>query len=96
MIVVKPLTGDIPTLPFLKNKQAGSAGVMMKYRQPDESKEENSSEDSEVDALRACASDLIKAVGANDEKGVAEALKSAFEICEAYPHKEAEQPNEQE
>lgn len=42
------------------------------------------------EALLACAEDLIDAVKAGDSKGVAHALKAAFDIADAMPHHEGE------
>ncbi len=84
-------------LPFLKRKQAGIAGPMVEYRKPDaEGEGHNDKEPNEDEGLRACARDLISAVQASDEAGVAKAFKAAFEICESYPHEEGEHTNEEE
>jgi len=40
------------------------------------------------EALLACADDLIDAVKAGDSRGVAHALKAAFQIADAMPHHE--------
>ena len=85
-------------LPFLKLKQSPVAGLIMKNRAPDEheSKEEDKddeqpdeSDDSSA-AIESCARDLIRAVKADDIKGVAEAIQSAFEILDSEPHVEGE------
>lgn len=77
-------------LPFLNNKQknAGiSTGVIVKNRTPDNPEENQDDKDA---AIHACANDLINSVHAKDIKGVAEAMRSAFEILEQMPHEEAE------
>lgn len=77
-------------LPFLKKKnETGISGVMIKHRTPDEKPEETTEDDKDA-AIHACAQDLIDAVHAQDVKGAAEAIRSAFEILESMPHEEAE------
>lgn len=72
-------------LPFLKHKPV--AGLIIKKRQPDEptSEPEMSNDDA---GLEAAANDLIKAVHSQDIKAVSAALKAAFELLDAMPHKE--------
>jgi hypothetical protein len=80
-------------LPFLKPKNQGVAGLVVKMRKPDEKAEggEISEESDDKDAaIHACAQDLIKAVHSHDVKGAAEAIRSAFEILESMPHEEGE------
>jgi hypothetical protein len=78
-------------LPFLKPKHQGIAGIVVKMRKPDEKAEggeiPEESEDKDA-AIHACADDLIRSVHSQDTKGVAEALRSAFEIMDSEPHKE--------
>lgn len=78
-------------LPFLK-RDYKTQGIMIEDRKPDEKeqvKEETDSENDESDQdLKACAMDLIKAVHARDAKGVAEALRAAFQVADAEPHEE--------
>lgn len=73
-------------LPFLKERKV--AGIIISQRKPDENKEQSQDDSSNDEALRACAAELIRAVGAGDEAGVAMAIKSAFEILDAAPHVE--------
>jgi hypothetical protein len=75
------------SLPFLKrnNKDAGIAGVMTIHRNPD--KEESHEEH---DGVHMAARDLIDAVKADDVKGVAAAMRAAFEIMDSEPHVEGE------
>ncbi len=70
-------------LPFLKtNKKASaSAPIESVQREPDEEKE--------YDSLHSAAEDLMHAMGSKDIGAIADALRSAFEICESYPHEEA-------
>ena len=58
----------------------------MKTRPADEEPEEDMGDS----AIRACAQDLISAVQASDVKGVAEAIRSMFEIMDSQPHVEGE------
>lgn len=75
-------------LPFLaKNKQKISGAIMTKVRSPDAPETE---EDQSNQGLLAAARDLITAVQAGDEKGVAQALQAAFEIADSQPHSEGE------
>lgn len=74
-------------LPFLKHKQAQSAGLIVKTRAPDEKPEENQEDPSA--AIEACSQALINAVHAKDAKAVSEALKDAFDILESMPEDES-------
>lgn len=76
-------------LPFLKNKNSGVAGLIVKSRVPDEKPESDESEDKDA-AIHACAQDLISAIQVKDVKAVAEAIRSAFEILDSMPHFEGE------
>ena len=69
-------------LPSLKNKLEASASAPVEHvqREPDE--------EQEYDFLDSASEDLIKAVHSKSVKGVSVALRSAFEICESYPHEE--------
>lgn len=80
-------------LPFLKNKQNVAGVIMTKVRSPDhpENKEDESNQ-----GLLAASRDLIKAVQASDEKGVAQAIEAAFTILDSQPHEEGEHTNEDE
>lgn len=69
-------------LPFLKNKQEASAAG------PVESVRRESDDGSEYDMLESAAEDLISAVHSKNVKGVCEALRAAFEMCESEPHEE--------
>lgn len=69
-------------LPYLKRKPSPATSVI--NRKPDEP-----SEPSEDQGLSSCARDLIDAVHNRDEQGVSAALKTAFEICGAYPQEDA-------
>ena len=74
-------------LPFLKNK-IQSPGMIIETRKPDEnpSQEEESNDD---EGLEMAAQDLIDAVHSKDVKGVASAMRAAFEFLESQPHEEA-------
>jgi hypothetical protein len=56
---------------------------------PAESIKRDPDEGAEYDVLESAAEDLCKAVHANDYKGVAVALRAAFELMETQPHEEA-------
>lgn len=71
-----------------------STGLAIEVRKPDQ--KEPDDQDDEHAALHACASDLLQAIQSNDVKGLASAFKAAFEICEMYPHEEAEHDNDSE
>lgn len=72
-------------LPFLKRKDQGSAGLIIKNRTPDEKPEQEDDKDA---AIHACAQDLIDSIHNRDVKGAAEAIRSAFDILESLPHEE--------
>ncbi len=64
----------------MRNKEASaSMPVEHELRKPD---------DGEYDAIDSAAEDLISAIHSKNIKGVAEALKAAFELCDAQPHEE--------
>lgn len=63
-------------LPFLKKKQ--QVGVIVHDRTPDEMLEQADKSDLEI-----VAEELIHAVSMKDAKAVSEALKAAFDICDA-------------
>ncbi len=79
---------EVKLLPFLKNKDASVAGLIIKNRTPDEKPEQD--QDDSSAAIESCAQELIRAVHAKDTKAVSEALKDAFEILESMPHEEGE------
>ena len=72
-------------LPFLKHSQDASVSMPSDTitRKPDEEKE--------YDVFEACAEDLINAIHSKDVKGVAEALKAAFELADSEPHYEGQE-----
>lgn len=69
-------------LPFLKKQNEASASMPAdkQMRKPDDG--------AEYDVMHSAAQDLIDAVHAKDVKGVAEALKAAFELADSQPHEE--------
>lgn len=71
-------------LPFLKQELEGSTAVKEDpvKRKPDD--------DSDYDGLQAAADDLIQAIANGDSKGVAAALRAAFDLCDSEPHQEGE------
>lgn len=68
-------------LPFLKKQQEASVPNI-----PDTVTRK--SDHSIYDILESCAEELIMAVHNQDVKGVATALRSAFDIMENEPHEE--------
>lgn len=68
-------------LPFLKKKDGGIAGIIIKSRSPD--KPEENQEDSENHGQR-----LIDAVNSGNAEQVTECLKAAFKAFDAEPHVE--------
>ncbi len=81
-------------LPFLKSKQARSAGIIMAVRKPEGGMEEsNELEQHDNYGLRSCAEALIKAIESKDASAVASALQDAFDVMESKPHEEG--PEEQ-
>lgn len=68
-------------LPFLKLAKEASISTP-------EVIERDHDEDYDYDMLESAAEDLIQAVHSKNVKSVAEALRAAFEICDAQPHEE--------
>lgn len=71
-------------LPFLRHKHEASVAAT-----PEVVKRESDHEE-EYDSLESAADDLISAVHAKDSKGVASAMRAAFEIMDSEPHEEGE------
>ncbi len=71
-------------LPFMKkDKEASvSAPPDVKMRKPDDGEA--------YDVMHSAAQDLISAVHSKNVKGVAEALRAAFELADSQPHEEGE------
>lgn len=69
-------------LPFNKlNQEAAPSGPVDSIkREPDEA--------GEYDVLESAAEDLVRAVHSKDIKGVAQALRAAFDLCDSMPHEE--------
>lgn len=78
-------------LPFLKKKTEDgySPALSIKTRTPDKTEENQ-----EHAGIHACAQDLMDAIHSGDVKGVADALKAAFEIADSQPHSEGPHINE--
>lgn len=76
-------------MPFLKKRDKQmTSGLSIKTRTPDKTEENQ-----EHAGIHACAQDLMTAIHANDVKGVADALKAAFEIADKAPHEEGPHTN---
>jgi len=77
-------------LPFLKQKPQAS-GVVTQVRAPDQP-EENSMTD-----LESAAEDILRSINMKDVKGLAQALKAAYDMCESTEESsEDEYTNEDE
>lgn len=72
-------------LPFLRKNNISGSIMTTKVRSPDAPQSE---EDQGNQGLQAAARDLITAIQAGDEKGVSQALESAFAILDSQPHEE--------
>ena len=77
-------------LPFLKQKPV-AAGIMTIERKPD-APDEGHEEDH---GLMSAARDLASAMEVKDYKGMAAAIKAAFEILDSEPHEEGPHTNEE-
>lgn len=76
-------------LPFMKSKQARSAGIIMAVRKPEGGTEDvEQPESTSNQGLEACAEALIAAVEAKDVAATARALQDAFDVMESAPHEE--------
>ena len=74
-------------LPFLKPKHI--ADVIVASKKPGgEVSNDHEEESEEIEPMKACAEDLIKAVHDKDVDAVAQALHAAFEIADSMPHEE--------
>lgn len=82
------------SLPFLKPKPVG--GILNTVRKSDGKQEVEGMDGEDSAGLSACAADLIRAIHAKDEAGVAAALRAAFELQELQPHQEISHEGEQE
>lgn len=78
-------------LPFLKPKASSVAGIIISHRKPDDESQAAPEPGDDTAALEACAEDLLRALASKDAKMVADALKSAYEICDSMPHEDPEQ-----
>jgi hypothetical protein len=79
-------------LPFLKNKETGIAGMIIKHRTPDVKSDSEPKKDNL--AMEAAAADLLRAFEQKDVKHIALALHSAFQIYDSLPHEEGPHTNE--
>lgn len=62
-------------------------------RKPDGTQDQEPSDDSDS-GINAAAADLIRAVHAKDEMGVASAIRAAFDILQSEPTEESSEPPE--
>lgn len=84
-------------LPFLKNKTKNGTGIVERLHRPEDSYKQQQTEETSTDSndLEICAIDILKAIKTNDIKGLADAIKAAFEICDSQPHVEGEHIGEE-
>jgi hypothetical protein len=80
-------------LPFLKPKKL-QTGVIVSQRAPDAKPEGEDSE--EYHELEGCMQDFADALNREDFKGMARAIKDAFEVADSYPHFEGEHEDKAE
>lgn len=78
---------EVNLIPFLKNRNASVAGLIIKNRAPNTPDPEENQEDTST-GIEYCAQDLIEAVHNKDVLAVSQALKDAFQILESQPHEE--------
>lgn len=84
-------------LPFLDKKKTVSAVIARRGKPALEVKSEVSAPDSEGDpALESAAEDILRAIEEKSVLGLAQALKAAFQICDAEPHHEGEHTGDAE
>jgi len=71
------------------------ASVIIASRKPDGKIETEGEEGEENAGLVSAAEDLLRAIATKDATAVAQALQSAFEICDSQPHEEGEHTEEE-
>ena len=81
-------------LPFLKPKNIAS--IILARHKPDGSVHDEGVEGEEDPALVTAAEDIIRALNEKNATGLADALRSAFQILDSEPHEEGEHENEGE
>jgi hypothetical protein len=84
------LRGYLPVLPFLKRKQDAALGEPLDHL----TRKADDASDEDLDGLEVAAHDALDAIKRSDAKALAEALKAAFELCDAEPHEEGEHIDE--
>lgn len=79
-------------LPWLEKKKSVTVYKSTKGKSPDmEMNSEVEAPDSEMDeGLKEAAEDILRAINSKSAMDLAKAIKSAFEICDSYPHEEGE------
>lgn len=73
-------------LPWNKKKEAAAAAMPIQKREHDE--------DFEYDSMESAADDLLMALEKKDSKGIAAALRAAFDLFDSEPHVEGPHINE--
>lgn len=74
----------------MKKNNQSVAGLIIKQRTPDEVPESEADQDDPSASIHSCAQAIMDAIHSKDIKGLAEALKDAFEILDSEPHVEGE------
>lgn len=77
-------------LPFLKKSRQQSPGIATVYKAPDDEAKAGM-----MRGVELAMEDLAGAMERKDHKGMARAIKTAFEILDASPHEEGEHTNEE-
>lgn len=78
-------------LPFLKKRP--NQGMIVESISTDQSQE--APKDEALQAVTEAAKDLLYAIQEQNPKKMAQALRAAFEICDAMPHQEGPHTNEE-
>lgn len=79
---------EVKMLPFLKPKKISS--IIIARSKPQGGVEPMHEENEAQPELLGAAESLLSAIASKDAHEVAEAFQSMFQICESYPHAEAE------
>lgn len=81
-------------LPFLEPKRVVSMLIQRKGKSDLEAHPESGG-NSEDSSLEMVMQDLMRAMEKKSPKEMAQAFKAGMQICESYPHEEAEQESEE-
>lgn len=78
-------------LPLFKSKDRPLGTMIIEDRKPDSPQEDSAGDE----GLQACAQDLMSAIESKNAKGIASALRAAFDILDSMPHEEGPHTNEE-